>query len=140
MRVLGKRQEPGVLMYRSPSTDPPDDLRKKSLSIALEEGLGAVAERCAPDCALPADAFNGPLTPEPSAPAPSSYAGPGGSSAGSFQGSPARSGSAGSSSAGGSSSSSPAGSGDFGPASRKRFGNGLGKKIRTALADFLNNR
>lgn len=85
------------------------------------------------------DAFNGPLTPEPSAPAPSSYPLPGGAGSPSSSysgGSPSRAPSSGpGSSAGG----QPGGS-DLAAAQRKRFGNGLGRKIRTALADFLSNR
>ncbi|GAB4819363.1 hypothetical protein N2152v2_006409 [Parachlorella kessleri] len=85
------------------------------------------------------DVFNGPLTPEPSAPAPASYQLPNVSPAGSssFAGSPPQQQQL-------SQQQRPAGgsgslSGDMAAASRKRFGNGLGRKIRTALADFLSS-
>lgn len=94
-----------------------------------------------------ADAFSGPLTPEPSAPAPSSYqhhpgAGAGSSSAGSsYGGSPPRpGGGAGGSSGGAGGGPGSSGSGEGRSGERKRFGNSLGRKLRTALADFLSSR
>ena len=91
--------------------------------------------------ATPAEIFHAPLTPEPSAPGPNSYqlrnGGASSSGGSSYGGSPSRT----PGTAGGSAAGSAAGgsSGDSG-SQRKRFGNGLGRKIRTALADLLSSR
>lgn len=82
--------------------------------------------------------FHGPITPEPSAPAlrtmeqgSSSSVGDSSATGSSFAGSPSRH--------DGSVAGSTSIGGELAP-SRKRFGNGLGRKIRTALADFLSHR